>query len=78
MWRRRRPPVVLFAEGPTAQWALPLPEPVAGAPAGLQRFAFAGWLPPGEKPPAPCCGSRRSLGEGHVEVDFGSTNSPRR
>jgi DsbC/DsbD-like thiol-disulfide interchange protein len=33
-------PAVLFAEGPTAQWALPLPEPVSGAPAGLQRFAF--------------------------------------
>ena len=32
--------VDLFAEGPTAQWALPVPEPVAGAPAGLQRFAF--------------------------------------
>ena len=43
-------PVVLFAEGPTAQWALPLPEPVAGAPAGLQRFAFElDGLPPGEK-----------------------------
>jgi len=42
-------PVVLFAEGPTAQWALPLPEPVAGAPAGLQRFAFElDGLPPGE------------------------------
>jgi DsbC/DsbD-like thiol-disulfide interchange protein len=40
---------VLFAEGPTAQWALPLPEPVAGAPAGLQRFAFVlDGLPPGE------------------------------
>ena len=32
--------VDLFAEGPTREWALPLPEPVAGAPAGLQRFAF--------------------------------------
>lgn len=32
--------VDLFAEGPSASWALPLPEPVAGAPAGLQRFAF--------------------------------------
>ena len=43
-------PVVLFAEGPTAQWALPLPEPVAGAPAGLQRFAFElDGLPPGEQ-----------------------------
>jgi DsbC/DsbD-like thiol-disulfide interchange protein len=40
---------VLFAEGPTAQWALPLPEPVAGAPAGQQRFAFVvDGLPPGE------------------------------
>jgi DsbC/DsbD-like thiol-disulfide interchange protein len=41
---------VLFAEGPTAEWALPLPEPVAGAPAGLHRFAFdLDGLPPGEK-----------------------------
>jgi DsbC/DsbD-like thiol-disulfide interchange protein len=32
--------VDLLAEGPTADWALPLPAPVAGAPAGLQRFAF--------------------------------------
>jgi DsbC/DsbD-like thiol-disulfide interchange protein len=30
----------LFAEGPTAEWSLPLPEPVAGAPAGLRRFSF--------------------------------------
>jgi DsbC/DsbD-like thiol-disulfide interchange protein len=33
--------VDLFVEGPTPNWALPLPEPVAGAPAGAQRFAFA-------------------------------------
>lgn len=40
---------VLYAEGPDAKWALPLPEPVAGAPAGLQRFAFElDGLPPGE------------------------------
>ncbi len=32
--------VDLFAEGPTQQWALPVPEPIAGAPAGLQRFVF--------------------------------------
>jgi len=44
-------PVTLFAEGPTPQWALPLPEPIAGAPAGEQRFAFdLDGLPPGEKP----------------------------
>jgi DsbC/DsbD-like thiol-disulfide interchange protein len=33
--------VDLFAEGPTESWALPLPMPVPGAPAGQQRFAFA-------------------------------------
>jgi DsbC/DsbD-like thiol-disulfide interchange protein len=32
--------VDLFAEGPTPEWALPLPMPVAGGPAGAQRFAF--------------------------------------
>jgi DsbC/DsbD-like thiol-disulfide interchange protein len=30
----------LFAEGPTAEWALPLPEAVDGAPSGMRRFAF--------------------------------------
>ena len=38
--RRRSGPIDLFAEGPTPDWALPVPEPIAGAPAGLQRFAF--------------------------------------
>jgi DsbC/DsbD-like thiol-disulfide interchange protein len=32
--------VDLFAEGPTPDWALPLPEPLPGAPAGGRRFAF--------------------------------------
>lgn len=42
--------VDLFAEGPTPEWALPLPEPVA-APAGLQRFAFdLDGGPPNSKP----------------------------
>ena len=41
-------PVELFAEGPTPDWALPVPEPIAGAPAGLHRFAFVlDGLPPG-------------------------------
>jgi DsbC/DsbD-like thiol-disulfide interchange protein len=30
----------LFAEGPTPDWALPIPRPIPGAPAGMQRFAF--------------------------------------
>jgi DsbC/DsbD-like thiol-disulfide interchange protein len=42
--------VDLFAEGPTASWALPLPMPVSGAPAGQQRFAFSiDGLPTGAK-----------------------------
>lgn len=32
--------LALFAEGPTPDWALPVPTAVAGAPAGMQRFAF--------------------------------------
>ncbi len=32
--------VDLFAEGPTAEWALPLPEPDAGGPGDLRRFSF--------------------------------------
>jgi hypothetical protein len=40
--------VTLFAEGPTPDWALPMPKAVDGAPAGLQRFAFAlDGAPPG-------------------------------
>jgi DsbC/DsbD-like thiol-disulfide interchange protein len=41
-------PVELFAEGPTPEWALPVPEPADGAGAGLHRFAFQlEGLPPG-------------------------------
>ena len=32
--------VDLFAEGPASDWALPLPEPVAGTAAGTKRFVF--------------------------------------
>ena len=38
----------VFAEGPTPDWALPIPQPIPGAPAGLQRFAFElDGMPPG-------------------------------
>jgi len=44
-------PVELFAEGPTPEWSLPLPEPQnspAEAPSPTRRFAFAlDGLPPG-------------------------------
>ena len=63
--------VVLFAEGPTAQWALPLPEPIAGAPAGLQRFAFAlAGLPPGDKPDGATLRLTAVAGNKAVEVAF--------
>jgi DsbC/DsbD-like thiol-disulfide interchange protein len=40
--------VALFAEGTTAEWALPVPKPVDSAPAGYQRFVFElDGLPPG-------------------------------
>jgi DsbC/DsbD-like thiol-disulfide interchange protein len=32
--------VALFAEGPSAEWALPVPSTIGGAPEGLKRFAF--------------------------------------
>ena len=64
-------PATLFAEGPTPQWALPLPEPVAGAPAGLQRFAFElDGLPPGEKPDGATLRLTAVSGGRAVEVAF--------
>lgn len=47
-------PVALFAEGPTPEWALPIPQPAQGAPAGRAHFAFAlDGLPPGVDPKGP-------------------------
>jgi DsbC/DsbD-like thiol-disulfide interchange protein len=44
------PSVDLFAEGPDSEWALPMPEPIGGAPNGMRRFAFElDGLPPGAK-----------------------------
>jgi DsbC/DsbD-like thiol-disulfide interchange protein len=46
-------PVQLFVEGPTPEWALPIPKPAPGAPAGHQHFAFElDGLPPGVDPKA--------------------------
>jgi len=43
--------VNLFVEGPTPDWALPIPSPVEQSPKGVQRFAFdLDGLPPGAKP----------------------------
>ncbi len=43
--------VEVFVEGPTPQWALPIPKPVQAAPAGRAQFSFElDGLPPGVDP----------------------------
>jgi hypothetical protein len=40
--------VNLYVEGPTPDWALPVPKPVAQSPPGVKRFSFElDGLPPG-------------------------------
>jgi DsbC/DsbD-like thiol-disulfide interchange protein len=52
-------PVAIFVEGPTAEWALPIPSPAQGAPAGHRHFGFElDGLPPGVDP------------KGHFELTF--------
>jgi DsbC/DsbD-like thiol-disulfide interchange protein len=44
-------PVEIFVEGPTPEWALPIPKPAPGAPAGHRQFGFElDGLPPGVSP----------------------------
>jgi DsbC/DsbD-like thiol-disulfide interchange protein len=44
----------VLVEGPTADWALPIPSPVANAPAGRSQFSFdLDGLPSGVDPKAP-------------------------
>ncbi len=51
--------VEMFVEGPTPEWALPIPKPAPGAPAGHQQFGFQlDGLPPGVDP------------KGHFELTF--------
>jgi len=46
--------VELFVEGPTPQWALPIPKPVKSPPAGRAQFSFElDGLPPGVDPKTP-------------------------
>jgi DsbC/DsbD-like thiol-disulfide interchange protein len=52
-------PTVLFVEGPTPEWALPIPKAAQGAPAGHQHFGFElDGLPPGISP------------KGHFDLTF--------
>ncbi len=47
-------PVEMFVEGPTPEWALPIPKPAQGAPAGHHYFGFElDGLPPGVDPKGP-------------------------
>jgi DsbC/DsbD-like thiol-disulfide interchange protein len=51
--------VDLFVEGPTPEWALPIPKPAQGAPAGHRHYGFElDGLPPGVDP------------KGHFELTF--------
>ncbi len=44
-------PIDIFVEGPTPEWALPIPKPARGAPEGHQQFDFKlDGLPPGVDP----------------------------
>jgi DsbC/DsbD-like thiol-disulfide interchange protein len=62
-------PVDLFAEGPSPEWALPVPMPVAGAPAGLHRFAFdIDGLPPGASPHGAVLTLTAGTGSAAIEV----------
>jgi DsbC/DsbD-like thiol-disulfide interchange protein len=70
-------PVDLFAEGPTPDWALPLPEPVAiedrgGAlGAGIRRFAFElDGLPPGAKSEGAAIKLTATTGQNAIEAVF--------
>ena len=43
--------ITVFVEGPSAEWALPVPMPAQGAPAGRRHFGFElDGLPPGIDP----------------------------
>jgi len=44
-------PVALFVEGPSREWALPIPQPAQGAPPARRHFGFElDGLPPGVDP----------------------------
>ena len=69
-------PLDLFVEGPDANWALPLPEPVA-ASSGMHRFTFEiDGLPPG----ASAAGARLrfTLTSGDQAIDVTAALAPDR
>jgi DsbC/DsbD-like thiol-disulfide interchange protein len=61
----------LFAEGPTTDWALPLPEPVGAATDGVQRFAFPlDGVPPGIDPRGATLALTAVAGDKAIEVPY--------
>ena len=61
----------LFAEGPTPEWALPVPTRLAGAAPGVQRFSFdLDGLPPGAKPDGATLLLTAVSGDQAIEVPF--------
>jgi len=63
--------VDLFAEGPTPDWALPVPTRVPGAPEGMQRFTFdLDGLPPNTKPEGATLLLTAVAGGHAIEVPF--------
>jgi DsbC/DsbD-like thiol-disulfide interchange protein len=61
----------LFAEGPSAEWALPVPAPVAGAAAGEQRFAFElDGLPPNTQPEGATLTLTAAVPGGAIEAPY--------
>src|SRR4051812_16778178 len=61
----------LFAEGPTPDWALPVPQAIAGAPAGQRRFAFElDGLPPNTKADGATLTLTAVAGDQAIEVAF--------
>jgi DsbC/DsbD-like thiol-disulfide interchange protein len=63
--------VDLFAEGPTPDWALPLPTPVAGGAAGAKRFAFdLDGLPTGAKAQGEAVRLTATSGQEAIEAVF--------
>jgi DsbC/DsbD-like thiol-disulfide interchange protein len=62
-------PLDLFVEGPTEDWALPVPDPIDGGPPGLRRFVFElDGLPPGADPSGALLRFTLISGEKAIEV----------
>jgi len=63
--------VELFAEGPAADWALPVPMPIEGAPPGQQRFIFEiDGVPPGSSADGATLTLTATAGGQAIEVPY--------